>query len=216
MLLAIEDILSATDLAAIHDRLETVRWHGGDAAEDDPVARELGDTLIERLLVHPAFFAATLPLRTCPPRFHRAMPGLPGMASGMRVDEAIRHDSRHVPPLAVRSDVVAEVFLADPATYEGGQLVVDDVYGTHVVKAPAGHMVVLAGDSPYRIEPVTRGIRASCRFRVQSMVPSAAHRRLLFDMDVSIQALTASGGDRDALVRLTGVYHNLLREWSKT
>jgi PKHD-type hydroxylase len=216
MLLQIEDVLSADDLAAIHDRLETARWHGGDAAVDDPVARELGDTLIERLLVYPAFFAATLPLRTCPPRFHRASPGVPGMPGGMGVDAAIRHDTRHSPPLAVRSDVVAEVFLSDPATYEGGELIVDDAYGTHAVKAPAGHMVVFASDSPYRIEPVTRGVRASCRFQVQSMVPSAAHRRLLFDMDVSIQALTAAGGDRDALVRLTGVYHNLLREWSKT
>ncbi|KJV26140.1 Fe2+-dependent dioxygenase [Luteibacter yeojuensis] len=213
MLLQIEDVLSADDLAAIHDRLAAAHWIGGEVAAVDPIGRELGETLIERLRVHPAFFAATLPLRTSPPLFRRSPQGEGG---GTRVDAAIRHDGLTSPPLAVRTDVVAMVFLSDPDTYEGGELIVDDAYGTHAVKAPAGHIAVFAGDSPYRIAPVTRGARASCVLWVQSMVPSAAHRRILFDMDVSIQALTAANGDRDALVRLTGVYHNLLREWSRT
>lgn len=228
MLIQIEDILSPADLTAIRARLSQARWddgratagyqsaqakHNAQVAEDDPIARELGEILIERLRAQPTFFSAALPLRIYPPLFNRYEVG---HAFGMHVDNAIRYDRRTDPPVAVRTDLSATLFLSDPGDYDGGELIIEDTYGTHAVKAPAGHMVLYPGSSLHRVEPITRGTRTACFFWVQSMIPSAMHRRLLFDMDVSIQALTAAGGERDALVQLTGVYHNLLREWSQT
>lgn len=228
MLLQIDNVLSPADVAAIHERLASAPWKDGrvtagyqsaqaknnaQVAEDDPIARALGDTLVERLLAQPTFFAAALPLRIYPPLFNRYAGG---QSFGMHVDNAIRYDRRTDPAVAVRTDLSATLFLDDPDSYDGGELVIEDTYGTHTVKLPAGHMVLYPGNSLHRVEPVTRGTRTACFFWVQSMVPSAMHRRLLFDMDVSIQALTAAAGDPDALVRLTGVYHNLLREWAQT
>jgi PKHD-type hydroxylase len=228
MLLQLDNIISPADVATIRERLAGARWadgratagyqsaqakHNAQVAEDDAIGRELGDALVERLLAHPTFFAGALPLRIYPPLFNRYAGG---QSFGMHVDNAIRYDRRQAPPVAVRTDLAATLFLSDPADYDGGELVIEDTFGTHAVKLPAGHMVLYPGSSLHRVESVTRGERLACFFWVQSMVPSAAHRRLLFDMDVSIQELTAAGADREAVLRLTGVYHNLLREWSQT
>jgi len=228
MLLQIENLITADDAATILSRLRDARWedgrvtagyqsaqakHNAQVAEDDPIARALGDAVVDRLLAHPTFFAAALPLRIYPPLFNRYEGG---QGFGMHVDNAIRYDRRQMPPLAVRTDLSATLFLSDPESYDGGELIVEDTYGTHAIKLPAGHLVLYPGSSLHRVEPVTRGTRNACFFWVQSMVPDAMRRRLLFDMDLSIQELTGQGADKDAVLRLTGVYHNLLREWSVT
>ncbi|UPG96287.1 Fe2+-dependent dioxygenase [Luteibacter aegosomatissinici] len=228
MLLQIENIITADDTATLLSRLREAQWDDGrvtagyqsaqakrntQVAEDDPIARALGDALVERLLANPTFFAAALPLRIYPPLFNRYEGG---QAFGMHVDNAIRYDRRHTPPLAVRTDLSATLFLNDPESYDGGELIVEDTYGTHAIKLPAGHMVLYPGSSLHRVAPVTRGARTACFFWVQSMVPDAMRRRLLFDMDLSIQELASKGADAGAVLRLTGVYHNLLREWSIT
>ncbi|GAA0920248.1 Fe2+-dependent dioxygenase [Rothia nasimurium] len=228
MLLHIPDLLSPTDLSALRERLAAARWedgrstagyrsaaakHNEQVAEDDPVARTLGDILTERLLAHPTFFSAAIPLRIYPPLFNRYQGG---QAFGMHVDNAVRYDRRTSPPVAVRTDISATLFLSEPGEYDGGELVVEDTYGTHDIKLPAGHLALYPANSLHRVNPVTRGVRMASFFWVQSMVADTTRRRLLFDMDLSIQELTASGADSGALLRLTGIYHNLLREWSQT
>lgn len=228
MLLHIPDLLSSSDLSALRERLADARWEDGRSTagyrsaeakrneqvpEDDPAARVLGDILTERLLAHPTFFSAAIPLRIYPPLFNRYQGG---QSFGMHVDNAVRYDRRVSPPVAVRTDISATLFLSEPDDYDGGELVVEDTYGVHEVKLPAGHLVLYPASSLHRVNPVTRGARVASFFWVQSMVADTARRRLLFDMDVSIQELTASQADPATLLRLTGIYHNLLREWSQT
>lgn len=118
--------------------------------------------------------------------------------------------------MPVRTDLSATLFLVDPDTYDGGELVIEDTFGTHAVKLPAGHLVLYPGTSLHKVLPVTRGERLASFFWMQSMVRDDGQRRLLFDLDVSIQSLTQAGSDPDALIGLTGVYHNLLRRWADT
>jgi PKHD-type hydroxylase len=178
--------------------------------EDSPAARELGELIVRALQQNALFVAAALPLRVFPPLFNRYEGG---GSFGNHVDNAIRQ----VPgtPLRLRTDLSATLFLTDPADYDGGELLIDDTYGVHSVKLPAGHLVLYPSTSLHRVTPVTRGARVSSFFWIQSLVRQDAHRTLLFDLDTAIQRLNQDLPDHPSAVQLTGVYHNLLRQWAE-
>jgi len=238
MLLHIPGVLDRDQLARIRATLDGAEWVDGrqtvgaqgaevkrnlQLAEDSPLRRELGAVVLAALSRNPLFFAAALPLRTLPPRFNRYEGG---GTYGAHVDGAVMalpagEGTRPGEPGYVRSDLSCTLFLNEPDEYDGGGLVVDDTYGEHEVKLPAGDLILYPSSSLHRVEPVTRGARVASFFWIQSMVRDLEQRRLLYQLDTSIQALTASGAgsspeNRDALVRLTGIYHNLLRRWAET
>ena len=230
MLLHIPGILDRTQVARFRAALEEAPWVDGrqtvgaqgaqvkrnlQLAEDAPLRGELGAEVLAALARSPLFFAAALPLRTLPPRFNRYEGG---GEYGLHVDGAVMAlpPEAGQPPGYMRSDVSCTLFLSEPDEYDGGGLVVDDTYGQHEVKLPAGDLIVYPSSSLHRVEPVTRGNRLASFFWVQSMVRDQEQRQMLFNLDTSIQSLTASGADRQALLQLTGVYHNLLRRWAET
>jgi PKHD-type hydroxylase len=225
MIVRIASVLSAEEVAALRSRLEGGAWADGRATagyqsaqvkdnlqlpHNDLAARAAGDAVLRALERSPRFVSAALPHHVFPPLFNRY--GV-GMSFGNHVDNAVRQ----IPgtPHRLRTDVSATLFLSAPEEYDGGQLVVEDTFGTHSIKLPAGDMVVYPASSLHRVEPITRGVREAAFFWVQSMVPDAGARTLLFELDTSIRELTAQGADRDALVRLTNCYHNLLRRWAQ-
>lgn len=228
MLLAIPDVLDATQVAEFRTALDGADWADGritaghqsaqakdnaQLPEGSPVARALGEQLLAALARNSTFFAAALPKRIYPPLFNRYAGG---QSFDWHVDNAVRYDRSRGGVDPVRTDLSATLFLADPDDYDGGDLEIEDTYGTQRVKLPAGHMVLYPGTSLHRVLPVTRGARVASFFWMQSMVRDDARRRILFELDVSIRQLTAELHDHDALVRLTGVYHNLLRQWAET
>jgi PKHD-type hydroxylase len=178
--------------------------------EDSPLARQLGDKVLAALERNPRFISAALPLKVFPPLFNRYAGG---QSFGLHVDNAIRQVRGT--GQRVRTDLSATLFLAEPDEYEGGELVVEDTYGAHAVKLPAGHMVLYPSSSLHRVNPVTRGARVASFFWIQSMVRDDAQRTLLFDMDTAIQQMAQQSADHPAVVQLTGVYHNLLRMWAE-
>lgn len=178
--------------------------------EGSPLARQLGDMVLAALERNPRFISAALPLKVFPPLFNRYAGG---QSFGLHVDNAIRQVRGT--GQRVRTDLSATLFLAEPAEYDGGELVVEDTYGAHAVKLPAGHMVLYPSSSLHRVNPVTRGARVASFFWIQSMVRDDAQRTLLFDMDTAIQQMAQQSHDHPAVVQLTGVYHNLLRMWAE-
>lgn len=226
MLLHVQNVLDAGQVAHCRARLDAAAWADGritagyqsarakdnrQVPEADPVARELGALILDAVGRHPTFFAGALPRRIYPPLFN-CYEG--GQAFGSHIDNAIRYDRRAAPAEPVRTDLSATLFLSDPDSYDGGELVIEDSFGTHSVKLPAGDLILYPGSSLHEVRPVTRGARVAAFFWIQSFVRSQAQRRMLFDLDVAIQSLTTKLADAPELVRLTGVYHNLLREWS--
>jgi PKHD-type hydroxylase len=179
-------------------------------AENSPVARELGEIILKRLGRNELFTAAALPLRVFPPLFNRYDPG---MDFGTHIDNSIRFAAGT--PVRFRTDISATLFLTAPEEYDGGELVVEDTYGAHQAKFAAGDMILYPGTSRHHVKPVTRGSRWSAFFWIQSMVRDDGQRTLLFDLDVSIQNLRKQHGDTPEVVRLTGVYHNLIRRWAE-
>jgi len=179
--------------------------------EGHPAAREVGDVILGALQQNPLFMSAALPLKVFPPMFNSYAGG---QSFGMHVDNAIRQVAGT--PHRVRTDLSATLFLTDPNEYDGGELVVEDTYGLHRVKLPAGHLILYPATSLHYVEPVTRGARVSSFFWIQSMVRADSQRTLLFDLDSAIQRLTDDAPDHPATVQLTGVYHNLLRQWADT
>jgi len=185
--------------------------HNDQLALDDPLSLQLGERVLSRLSQTPLFIAAALPSRVLPPRFSR----YDGQGHyGNHVDNAIFP----VPGTGehVRSDVSSTLFLSDPVDYDGGELVIEDMFGTHSVKLPAGHLIVYPGSSLHRVAPVTRGVRYASFFWTQSFIASAEQRRLMFELDGAIQSMAADHPEHASVDRLTQVYHNLLRQWSHT
>ena len=227
MLLHLPDVLSAEQVAHCRGRLDAAAWadgrqtagyqsakakDNGQLPETDPVAKELGALILDALSKDSTFFAAALPRRIYPPLFNRYRGG---QSFGSHIDNAVRYD-RAAGMQPVRTDISATLFLSAPEDYDGGELVIEDTYGTQRVKLPAGHMVVYPGTSLHHVTPVTRGERIASFFWIQSLVRDDGERRLLFDLDVGIRRMTQAQPDHPALVQLTGVYHNLLRRWSDT
>lgn len=183
----------------------------GQLSPDNPLARKLSDLILDRLARTPLFIAAALPLRILPPKFNRYEGG---GAYGNHVDNAIfpvPGTMQHV-----RSDISSTLFLSDPDDYDGGDLVIEDMFGEHRVKLPAGHLIVYPGSSLHRVTPVTRGTRLAAFFWTQSLVAADERRRILFQLDNAIQSLSADHPDHASVDELTNVYHNLLRQWSTT
>lgn len=224
MLIEIPELLKADELAACRRLLDEAEWidgrvtagHQSAIAKDNmqipegsPAARKLGDAILAALSSNPLFIAAALPLRVFPPLFNRYSGG---QSFGNHVDNAIRT----VPgtPHRIRTDLSMTVFLADPSEYDGGELTVEDTYGRHSVKLPAGHAVLYPASSLHHVRRVTRGARLASFFWIQSMVRDDGRRRLLFELDMSIQRLGRPGASEPETVNLTAIYHNLLRMWA--
>lgn len=178
--------------------------------EDSPQALELGDLVLRALERSPLFISAVLPQRVFPPLFNRYDTQ---MKFGSHVDNAIRPITGT--PLRLRTDVSATLFLSDPDSYDGGELVVEDTYGNHAVKLPAGDLIIYPASSLHHVTPVTRGVRLASFFWVQSMVRDVSQRALLFDLDMAIMQLNKEVPQSPSLVMLTGCYHNLLRQWAE-
>ncbi|SDF75407.1 MULTISPECIES: Fe2+-dependent dioxygenase [unclassified Duganella] len=225
MMLHIPGVLTPEQVTFMRQRLDNADWIDGRAtvgnqgvkvknnrqlAENTPLAMELGQIVLEALARNPLFFSAALPLRTCPPMFNSYSGG---GTYGNHVDGSMRRMSPNGQWL--RTDVSSTLFLTDPDEYEGGELVVEDTYGTHEVKLPAGDLIVYPSTSIHRVEPVTRGARVCSFFWTQSMIRDDMKRCMLLDLDRNIQSLRARLGDCEELVNLTGHYHNLLRQWSE-
>jgi PKHD-type hydroxylase len=226
MLLHVAGVLTPAEIERCRSSLRAAAWadgrvtaghqsakakHNRQLAEDDPGARELGTLVLDALARNPTFFAGALPRRIYPPLFN-CYEG--GESFGFHVDNAVRYDRSRGEAQPLRTDLSATLFLSEPGEYDGGELVIEDSFGTHEVKLPAGDLVLYPGSSLHQVTPVTRGARIASFFWIQSLVRSDAQRRILFDLDVSIQQLTRKLPEASELVRLTGVYHNLLREWS--
>ena len=227
MLLAIPDVLTPEQVAHARGLLDHADWADGritagyqsaqakdnaQLPEQSPVARELGQMILDALSRNDTFFSAALPKRIYPPLFNRYSGG---QSFGHHVDNAVRYDRSRGGAEAIRTDLSATLFFSDPEEYDGGELVIEDTYGTQRVKLPAGSMVLYPGTSLHKVTPVTRGARVASFFWMQSMVRDDGHRRLLFDMDLSIRRLTRDLEAHPSLVQLTGVYHNLLRQWAE-
>jgi PKHD-type hydroxylase len=225
MLLSIPDLLSEEQIASARELLGKAEWvdgrvtagpqsarakHNMQLPEGSAVAETLGDMILTALQRNSLFVSAALPLRVFPPLFNRYQGG---QAFGNHVDNAIRQvsGSGH----RIRTDLSATLFLADPDEYDGGELSVEDTYGVHKVKLPAGDMVLYPSSSLHSVTPVTRGARVASFFWIQSMIRDDGQRTLLFDLDVAIQQLSRDVPAHPSIVQLTGVYHNLLRQWAE-
>lgn len=177
--------------------------------EDSALGLLFGQRILARLSENALFMSAALPKRIYPPLFNRYSGG---EAFGFHIDNAIR-GIKGVRE-RVRTDLSATLFLTDPETYDGGELVIRDTFGERSVKLPAGHLVLYPGTSVHKVNPVTRGERVAAFFWIESLVREDSQRSLLLDMDVAIQRLNAQQADDESLLQLSGVYHNLLRRWS--
>ncbi|MDN5842513.1 MAG: Fe2+-dependent dioxygenase [Alcaligenaceae bacterium] len=225
MLLSLPDLLSPEQTRECRTALEQASWVDGRETAghvavgvknnqqlplDDPLARQLGQVILQALSRNPLFMAAALPQRILPPRFNRYEGG---GNYGFHIDNSIFQvpgDTQRI-----RSDISTTVFLSDPDEYEGGELIIQDTYGEQRVKLPAGHAIVYPGTSLHRVTPVTRGVRYGSFFWTQSLVRDNERRALLLSQDVAIQRLIQAGADPETVAQLTGVYHNLLRMWSE-
>ena len=224
MLAHIEAVLTPEQVAQCRERLAAADWIDGRATagqqsakvkynlqvpEDAPVARELGEMILGALGRNQDFVAAALPLRVFPPLFNRYEAG---MDFGAHVDNSIRFAG----PVRFRTDVSCTLFLSAPDEYDGGELIIEDVYGEHAVKLEAGDMIVYPATSLHRVAPITRGARWASFFWAQSMVKSDEQRTLLLNLDRAVQSLAGKLGHTEPeVVSLTGAYHNLLRMWAE-
>ena len=224
MLIRIPNVLTAEQVARCRGALDEAAWADGrhsagylsqavknnaQLPDDDPTARKLGEMIVIALEKNTLFTAAALPLKVLPPLFNRYSDG---QSYGGHIDGAIRPVTGT--PLRVRTDLSATLFLSDPDSYDGGELVVKDTFGERSTKLAAGDMVLYPGTSVHRVEPVTQGVRLAAFFWIQSMVSDSTQRTILFELDSAIQELAKDVPEHSALVDLAGVYHNLLRCWA--
>ncbi len=225
MLLQIADVLTAEEVARCRRVLDAAEWVDGRVTaghqsarakdnmqlpEDNPAAAELGALIVSALERNSLFMASALPLKVFPPLFNRYQGG---QAFGTHVDNAVRQITGT--PHRVRTDLSATLFLNSPDEYDGGELLIEDTYGMHDVKLPAGHLILYPSTSLHHVRAVTRGARLASFFWIQSMVRDDGQRMVLFDLDLAIQKINQDIPDHPSSVQLTGVYHNLLRRWAE-
>ncbi|MGR6503627.1 Fe2+-dependent dioxygenase [Shewanella sp. Koi 1] len=223
MLIEIPNVFSKEEVNQLREELDACTWIDGNQTsgvmastrkrnqqldKGDPVALQIGELIMARLLAHPLFVSVALPLQFYLPLFNRYQGG---ETFGYHIDNAIRSTSEGM----VRTDLSATLFLSEPDTYQGGELVIQDTYGQQSIKLAAGSLVLYPSTSLHQVTPVTSGERTAAFMWLQSMVRDEGQRRLLFQLDQSIQALTAQAASEQELFNLTGVYHNLLRRWSE-
>ena len=226
MLLRVPQVLNADELKQMQSLMEAAKWVDGKVTagtqsaqvkrniqlpESSPEAEAARQIVLTALSRNALFFSAALPKKIYPPLFNQYRDG---MDFGAHIDNAVR--THALTGLHVRTDISCTLFLADPDSYDGGELVVEDTYGQQMVKLPAGDMVLYPGTSLHHVRPVTSGARLASFFWLQSMIRDDAQRTLLFDMDAAIVTLRQQVGDNAAVIRLTGNYHNLIRMWADT
>lgn len=227
MLVCIPQVLSKAEVAEFRAVMDAAAWEDGRSTAgsqsalvkrneqlppDGATARGLGDRIVKALLANPLFIAAAIPLHIFPPLFNRYGAG---HHFGLHVDNAVRGDP--LTGMRIRTDLSATLFLAEPDAYDGGELIAEDHYGSQVVKLPAGDMVLYPASSLHMVNPVTRGTRVASFFWLQSMIRDPQARSLIYDLDTAIQGLVGElGRDHAEVVRLTGIYHNLIRTWAET
>lgn len=227
MLISIPNILTKEQVAACREQMDAVEWvdgkvtagnqsgavkHNTQLPEGSPLANEIGDLIMDALAKSPTFASAALPLKIFPPLFNRYENG---GNFGVHVDNAIRNVKGSI--VRIRTDLSATLFFSEPDEYEGGELVIEDVYGTQEVKLNAGDMVLYPSTSLHRVEPVTRGARVASFFWMQSMIRDDGQRTILYDLDQNIQNLARELGiNHSEVVSLSGIYHNLIRRWADT
>ena len=225
MLIAIPQVLDDAAIAEVRSLIDAADWVDGNVTsghqsalakrnrqlpEASPEARRAAGLVLDALGRTPLFIAAALPHSIYPPLFNRYESG---DSFGLHVDNAVRMQPGS--NFRIRSDLSATLFLDDPDSYDGGELVIEHQFGSEAVKLPAGHMILYPASSLHRVEPITRGRRTACFFWLQSMVRDTESRSMLFELDTSIQQVAADRGHGDAtVIRLTGLYHNLLRKWT--
>lgn len=227
MLIVIPEVFTKGQVRELRAKLDAAEWVDGRVTaghqsaqaknnsqipENHPVAREVGERILHALGTHPLFRSAALPLKVFPPLFNRYAGG---QTFGTHVDNAIR--THAASGGRIRTDLSCTLFFSEPDEYDGGELVVEDTYGSKEVKLPAGDMVLYPSTSLHHVTPVTRGARVSSFFWLQSMIRQDVQRSLLFDLDNAIQRVASNpeGGVQRSVVQLTGVYHNLLRQWAE-
>src|SRR6202044_2573517 len=226
MLICVPDILSKAEVAKFRATMDAAAWEDGRSTAgaqsamvkkneqlppNGDVARRLGQTVIKALVANPLFVSAAIPKQIFPPLFNRYGEG---HHFGVHVDNAVRGDPHS--GARIRTDLSVTLFLSEPEEYDGGELVVEDLYGSHEIKLPAGDLVVYPASSLHMVTPVTRGTRVASFYWLQSMIRDAHARGLIFDLDTAIQALVVRlGRDDPETVKLTGVYHNLIRIWAE-
>lgn len=225
MLTIIENVLDASEVQTMRDRLDAAEWIDGKASagsvshsvkrnlqleQGSPTAIALGNHILRLLGRHPTFISAALPQKIYPPMFNNYAGG---GTYGAHVDSAIMHvDASN---MTVRTDLSATLFLTDPEDYDGGELVIETSYGAQSVKLAAGDLVLYPASSLHQVTPVTRGARISSFFWIQSMIQDGARREMLYDLDQTIQDLRPDHDAEDLrLNALTGIYHNLVRQWA--
>ena len=226
MLITVPQLFSKDEVRHIRAKLDAADWQddkmtaGAQSAEvkqnrqlnpTSDTARELGQLILQRLGQNPLFLSAAIPNKILPPMFNRYESG---ETFGVHVDNAVR-----VNPFTqerLRTDLSMTIFFSEPDEYDGGELIIEDHYGAQTVKLPAGDMVLYPSTSLHQVTPVTRGARVSSFFWLQSMVRSNEKRTILFDLDQNIQSMAERlGADDEGVVGITGVYHNLIRQWSE-
>lgn len=227
MLLQIPEVFSKAEVKALRARLDAGLWADGNATsghqsatakknlqlpEESDVAKEVSALVVQALNANPMFVAAALPHTIFPPLFNRYEGG---GEFGLHVDNAIRQ-SRNGGAIRIRSDLSATLFLSEPEDYDGGELIIEEMYGSQAIKLPAGDLVLYPSKSLHRVTPVTRGARVSSFMWMQSLVRDDADRETLFRLDIATQRVSSERGPKDqAVIELTGVYHNLLRRWTE-
>jgi PKHD-type hydroxylase len=225
MLICVPDVLSKSEVADFRAAMDASAWEDGRSTAgaqsamvkkneqlppNGDVARRLGEAVIKALVANPLFVSAAIPRQIFPPLFNRYSVG---QHFGIHVDNAVRGD--HLTGTRIRTDLSVTLFLSEPDEYDGGELIVEDYYGSHRVKLPAGHLVLYPASSLHTVTPVTRGVRVASFFWLQSMIRDGHARSLIFDLDSVIQGLVGRLGRNDPeLVKLTGIYHNLIRYWA--
>lgn len=228
MLICVPDVLSKAEVADFRRVMDASPWEDGRSTAgaqsamvkkneqlppDSEAARMLGNRIISALAANPRFVSAAIPKQIFPPLFNRYAASN-GHHFGIHVDNAVRGD--RLTGLRIRTDLSVTLFLSEPEEYDGGELVIEDFYGSHDVKLPAGHLVLYPSTSLHMVTPVTRGMRVASFFWLQSMIRDAQARSLIFDLDTAIQALVERlGRDDPETVKLTGIYHNLIRYWAE-
>lgn len=226
MLLHIPEVFTKAEVQALRERLDAGPWTDGNMTsghqsatakrnlqlpEDSAEAKEVSALIVQALNANPMFVAAALPHTIFPPLFNRYEGG---GEFGLHVDNAIRQQRGG--PIRIRSDLSATLFLSEPEDYDGGELIVEEMYGRQSIRLPAGDLVLYPSKSLHRVTPVTRGARVSSFMWLQSLVRDDGDREMLFRLDVATQRVAADKGPKDqAVIELTGVYHNLLRRWSE-
>lgn len=226
MMLHIPQVLTPDQVQRCREVMERADWIDGRATaghqavqvkrnlqlpENSPVARDLSEMVQRAVERNPLFVSAVLPRQIYPPMFNR-YDADGEMKFGSHVDSAIRT----IPGTRtrVRTDVSSTLFLSSPDEYDGGELVVEDTYGSHQVKLPAGDLIIYPGTSVHHVTPVTRGSRIASFFWTESMIADVTRRSMMFDLDMSIIRLTADHPEHPSIVQLTSLYHNLLRQWA--